>query len=110
MVFTVANTTAFFTIADKISTQGEGIVMAEDLGGFEDTHWLQVSMNLRNPASIPDPDNAALQVQPQNFTLGAKSLNRLKALAAMVRYYDSICRPMTAANMQYTVGKFFVKL
>ena len=40
--------------------------------------------------------------------VGARSINRLKVSAALVRYYDAIDRPLTAANMHYTVDKFFI--
>ena len=121
MVFTVAATMAFFTSADQMgltakfwnALQGEGLVTVEDLEEFEDSNLTQISVNLRNPASILDPahvgpTNTALQIRPQNFTLGAKSLNPLKVSAALVRYYAAIDRPLTAANMHYTVGKFFI--
>ena len=98
MVFTVGNSTAFFTSADQmglkaelwIALQSEGIKMIEDLGEFKDTRWIQVSTNLQNPTSITDPTNQGQNMRPHNFTLGAKSLNRLKVSAAMVPYYESM--------------------
>ena len=116
MVFTINTITAFFTSAAqmgltdelRVALQGEDISMVEDLGEFENTHWIQVSFNLRNPASIPNPNNSGRQMRPHNFALGARSLKRLKASAALLRYYVAIDRPLTAANMHFTVEKFFI--
>jgi len=69
----------------RLALQHEGIHSIEDLGQFEDEHWVRVSSNFRNPVSVPDPTKADRQTRPQNFTLVARSLNRLKPTAAMVR-------------------------
>jgi len=95
----------------ETALQGEGIVMVEDLEEFEDSNWTTVTSNLQNPASIPDPAHQGPGpvrfIRPQSFTLGAKSLNHLKVSAALLRYYAAIDFPLTAANMHYTVDKFF---
>jgi hypothetical protein len=114
MVFTIAQTTAFFTAPDqmgleartRVHLQSEGIVNVEDLAEFkDDDDWKQVIENCRKPPKIPDA-NGVLQEQ-EAFRIGAKSLHRLKVAAKAVRYYQGTDRPLSAANMQWTVLKNF---
>ena len=72
MVFTVLTTALFFTHADQtgltpellIALQAEGLVLVDDLTEFVDDNWSTVTANLRNPASIPNPQHPALHIRP----------------------------------------------
>ena len=80
----------------------EGIVSVEDLEEFQDEDIKAVQDNLRKPAgTIPDPNNPGQRVGAPSYVLGAKSAKRLKIAAAAVRYYHTIGRTPTAANMHF---------
>ena len=65
--------------------------------------------NLRKPTgTVPYPMAGAgangipaMVAQPP-FVFGAKSLERIKVTANAVRYYNTIGRPITSANMHFT--------
>ena len=68
MVFTVAQTTAFFTDADQLAITAEtriqlateGLANVEDLAEFDDESLKQITDNLRRPGGrIPDPNPGA---------------------------------------------------
>ena len=110
MVFTNAQTTAFFQDAGQMSIPpatvaqlvNEGIQNVEDLEEFGDDEFKQIANNLKSPPAIPDPANPGAMIRPPPFVLGAKSLKRLKIAADAVRYYQAIGRDLTAGNMNYT--------
>ena len=97
MVFTAAQTSAFFEDPDQmaiphatvIQLSTEGIDNVDDLGDFDKDNLNQVATNLRRP-----PGGAAA------FTFGAKSQKKLWAASNLVRFYDNIGRDLTAANMR----------
>ena len=99
MVLTVAQTTAFFEDAAQmaiqhatvVQLQTEGITTVDDLEDFDEDDIDQVSSNLRRP-----PGGAGA------FTFGAKSQKRLLIACHLVRYYNTVGRTLTAANMQWT--------
>ena len=112
MVFTAQQLTAFFEAADQMAIpaatrahlQTEGISSADDLSEFKDEDLKQISENLRRPGRIPDPAPNAppgAMIQQPPFVLGAKSLTRLTAAANLVRYYETVARPLTPANMRW---------
>jgi hypothetical protein len=112
MVFTNAQTTAFFTdpaqmaLPDETYDQlaAEGITTVDDLSEFVDDDIKQITENLRRPAGrVPiDPANLALGTMPHPpFVLGAKSLNCLKAAGDIIRYYDTTDRALTPTNMRW---------
>ena len=74
----------------------------DDLAEFENAEFKQVAYNLSHPPQAPNNAQPPVLVPQQPFVLGAKSLRRLKVAAKAVRYYESIGRPTTAANMHYT--------
>ena len=97
MVLTAAQTTAFFEDAAQMAIphdtvlqlQTEGITTVDDLEDFDDDDIDQVSSNLRRP-----PGGVGA------FTFGAKSQKRLLLACHLVRYYNTVGRTLTAANMQ----------
>ena len=99
MVLTAAQTTAFFEDAAQmaiphatvVQLQTEGITTVDDLEDFDEDDIDQVSSNLRRP-----PGGAGA------FTFGAKSQKRLLIACHLVRYYNTVGRTLTAANMQWT--------
>lgn len=113
MVFTAAQTTAFFEADDqmalpaatRIKLQDEGITGVEDLGDFDKTSFEQVTANLKNPGGrIPNPDPGAAAgatIPRPPFTFGAKSRKRLLVACELVRFYNTIDRPLTAGNMRW---------
>ena len=99
MVLTVAQTTNFFqqnaqmdipaaTVAQLVN---EGISTVDDLMDFDKDSLEQVANNLRRL-----PGGAAA------FTFGAKSLKRLIIACDLIRYYETVGRNVTAANLQWT--------
>ena len=69
----------------------EGIESVNDLIDFDKDSLEQVASNLRRP-----PGGA------EAFTFGAKSLKRLIVACDLVRYYETVGRNLTAANLQWT--------
>ena len=114
MVITNAQATAFFEndpqmgIPHRIFVKlaDEGINTISDLSEFTSESLKQITENLRRPTGRePDPTvgaavGATIPIQP--FVLGAKSQMRLKAASHLVRFYETVGRPLTAANMQWT--------
>jgi hypothetical protein len=75
----------------------EGINTADDLAEFDKDTIGQVAYNLRCPAAGAGP-----------FVFGAKSQKRLIVTCELVRYYEAVGRPLSAANLQWnTVMKHF---
>jgi hypothetical protein len=120
MVFTAGQTTAFFEGVDQmgipnatvVQLQEEGISTVSDLEDFDKDTIEQVAVNLRRPAGrVPDPaPNAAAgaTIPTPPFVFGAKSQKRLIVATDLVKYYTTIGRPITAANMAWnTVMKNF---
>ena len=56
----------------------------------------QIGLNLRRPAAV------------QPLVFGAKSQNRLKAVAKLLRYYELVGRTMTSVNVRFdpTIKRF----
>lgn len=122
MVFTQAQTTAFFTDPTQMSIsaetraqlQIEGIDTIDDLLEFDTTSINSVVDNLRRPGGrIPNPD-----VQPPDgstiprppFLMGAKSIMRLEGATKIVKYYETVGRELTAVNMRWNNAiKIFVQ-
>ena len=98
VVWTAAQTSAFFTGADQMGLpadtyaqiQSEGIITVEDLSEFDDDSFKQIADNLRRPSGhIPDPPPGAAAgstIPTPPFVFGAKSQQRLQAAATLVRY------------------------
>ena len=73
----------------RLALRDEGITMVDDLSEFDDDDIKQIAANLRRPAA-----GAPL-------VFGAKSQNRLKAVAKLLRYYEVIGRTTTAGNVTW---------
>jgi hypothetical protein len=113
MVFTAGQTTAFFEHAVQmgiphatvIQLVVEGIDEVQDLAEFDRDALTQVADNLRRPGGrIPNPDPAApagSTIAQPPFSFGAKAQKRLLAACDLVRYYVTVDRALTPANMQW---------
>ena len=75
------------------------------LADFEKQELQQLADTLRKPGGrIPDPNpNAApgATIPMPAFTYGAKSQKRLTVACDSVRYYQTVGRDLTAANIQW---------
>ena len=115
MVLTAAQTTAFFESPDQmgiphatmVQMQLEGIQSVPDLADFEKDSLQQLADNLRKPGGrIPDPDPnapAGATIPMPAFTYGAKSQKRLTVACDFIRYYQTVGRDLTAANIQWNL-------
>ena len=113
MALTAAQTTAFFENPDQmgiphttmVQMQQEGIQSVADLADFEKQSLQQLADNLRKPGGrIADPDpNAQLgaTIPMPAFTYGAKSQKRLTVACDLIRFYQTVGRDLTAANIQW---------
>ena len=113
MVLTQLQTTAFFESHDQlgiphetmVQIQREGIQAVADLADFEKQELKQLADNLRKPGGrILDPNpNAApgATIPMPAFTYGAKSQKRLTVACDLVRYYQTMGRDLTSANIQW---------
>ena len=127
MVFTAAQTTAFFTEAAQMSLPArtrnylrneEGIDSVASLEGFLDKDiWDQVLSNARRPPQVVNPaaGNAihvagvavgALMNQAP-YGISARSLLRLKISAKAVSFYEQTGRALSAVNMHWNRIKNF---
>ena len=79
--------------------------MVADLADFEKQELQQLADNLSKPGRrIPDPNpNAApgATIPTPAFTYGAKSQKRLTVACDLVRFYQTVGRDLTAANIQW---------
>ena len=96
MVLTAAQVTAFFEDAAQmaipnatvVQLANEGINTVDDLSEFDKTSIEAIAHNLRRPpAGNP-------------FVFGAKSQKRLIVACDLVRYYETVGRNITVANIQ----------
>ena len=113
MVLTAAQTTAFLENPDQlgiphetmVQIQREGIQAVADLADFERQELQQLAGNLRKPGGgIPDPNPNATPgatIPMPAFAYGAKSQKRLTVACDLVRFYESVGRDLTAANIQW---------
>ena len=113
MVLTAAQTTVFFESPDQMGIphltmfqmQQEGNQSVADLADFEKELLQQLPDNLRKPGGrIADPDPNALvgaTIPMPAFTYGAKSQTRLAVACDLIRFYQTLGRDLTAANIQW---------
>ena len=113
MVLPAAQTTAFFERPDQmgiphatmVQMQFEGIQSIADLADFEKDSLQQLADNLRKPGGrIADPDPnapAGATIPTPAFTYGAKTQKRLTVACDLIRYYQTVGRDLTAANIQW---------
>ena len=120
MVLTVAQMTTFFEHADQmgiphttvLQLQSEGITLVSDLADFNKDSLQQLVDNLRRPGGrVLDPNPAAQpgsSIPTPPFVFGAKSQRRITVACDLVKYYTTVGRDLTAANLQWnTVMKNF---
>ena len=88
-----------------VQMQQQGIQAVSDLADFEKQSLQKLADNLRKPGGrIPDPNpNAApgATIPMPAFTYGAKSQKRLTVACDLVRFYQTVGRDLTAANVQW---------
>ena len=113
MVFTAAQITAFFQDNDQLAISPEtrvqlateGLASVDDLSEFDPDSLKQLTDNLRRPGGrIQDPNPNAAQgatIPTPAFIFGAKSQLRLKAAVSIAKYYETVGRLTTAANMRW---------
>ena len=97
----------------RLQLAQEGITTVRDLVDFDKDTIEQVSNNLRRPTGrITDPNYVApnpLPVPPPQaptipqppFVFGAKSQKRLLVACDLIRFYETIGRPLTAPNVMW---------
>lgn len=114
MVLTAAQTAAFFGDAAQMGLPAatiaqlanEGIVAVDDLADFDKSTLKQLAENLRRPGGrVPDPDPnapAGATIPTPSFVFGAKSQKRISVACDLVRFYQTVGREITAANIRWT--------
>ena len=98
MALTNDQTTSFFEDAAQtaiphntvLELRNKGINTVDDLEDFDKDDLDQIAHNLCRPAS----GTAA-------FVFGAKSQKRLLVATQLVKYYNTVGRALTAANLQW---------
>ena len=113
MVFTVTQTTSFFTdviqmALSKVTRSAiaeEGLIDITDLVEFDSDSMKQNTDNLRRPGGrVPNPDPDAADgatIPTPTFVFGAKSQIRLKAAVEIAKYYETTGRDLTVTNMKW---------
>ena len=87
--------------------------MVSDLLEFDKDSFKEVVDNLRRPGGrIPNPDAHppdGFTIPQPPFQIGAKSVMRLVAASKIGRYYETVGRELSAANMKWseTIKVFF---
>ena len=120
MVLTTAQMTTFFEHTDQmgiphttvVQLRAEGIQAVTDLLDFDKDSLQQLADNLRRPGGhIPDPNPGApagATIPTPPFVFGAKSQKRITVTCDLVRFFATVSRDLTAANLQWsTVMKSF---
>ena len=120
MVLTAAQTTTFFEYADQmgiphatvLQLQSKGITLVSDLADFNKDSLQQLADNLRRPSGrVPDPNTAAQPgstIPTPPFVFGAKCQRCIAVACDMVKYYITVGRDLTVANLQLnTIMKNF---
>ena len=113
MVLTITQTAAFFeddaqmaipraTVAQMAH---KGITTVSDLSDFDEKSLQRIANNLRRPGGrILDPTPGApagTMISTPPFVFGAKSQARLEIACHLLRFYETIGRPLTAANIKW---------
>ena len=113
MVLTASQTAAFFENPDQmviphatmVQMQQEGIQSVADYADFEKESLQHLADKLRKPGGrIADPHpNAPVgaTIPMPAFTYGAKSQKRLTVACDLIRFYQTVGRDLTAANIQW---------
>ena len=92
-------------VATIVQLDKEGIEHPDNLKDFDKDSLKDVANNLRNPGgriSDPNPnDQANATISTPHFVFGAKSQKRILEACDLVRFYETIERPITATNLIY---------
>ena len=119
MVFTVAQTTAFFEGADQLGLtaaqrqrlRNEGLITVEDFDNFTKEMMEIATKNCSKSTpyqvEVVDPADATVILQPRILAVPANTLNtvqqgRLKIARQAYHYYKETDRDRTATNMHYS--------
>ena len=89
----------------------EGIERPEDLAQFDSKAMEQIRKSLLHPAGrVVDPEDEDRTIPTPPFVIGAKSLQRMMAMADLVRFYQTIGRELTIGNLRCsTIAEHFSK-
>lgn len=122
MPLTNCQTTTFFEnnaqmdipTATRAQLIAEGLEDVEDLSDFDKASLKLLAENIHRPRGmIPNPDPNAppgTMIQPPPFVFGAKSQLHLKGAMRLVKYYQTVGRPLTVANIQWNpIIKLFME-
>ena len=113
MVLTAAQIATFFTANNNMAIPAatvaqlanEGIQIPSDLTDLDKDSMKQVADNLRNPGGrVPNPDPGApagSTIARPPFVFGAKSQKRLLEACDIIRFYETIGRPLTPGAIRY---------
>ena len=83
--------------------QQEGITSVDDLIDFDDKSIKQLAENMRKPGGhVPDPAGGGGMIPTPPFPFGIRSQKRLIVACELVRYYDTVGRELTVANIRWT--------
>ena len=120
MVLTAAQMSTFFEHADQMGfphttvmqLHAKGIEAVADLVDFDKDSLQQLADNLRHPGGhVPDPNPGApagATIPTPPFVFGAKSQKCIAVACDSVRFYATVGRDLTAANLQWnTIMKNF---
>ena len=120
MVLTVAQMTTFFEHAEQMGIphatvmqlQSEGITLVSDLVDFDKNSLQQLADNLRRSGGcVLDPNPGAppgSTIPTPPFVFGAKSQKHITVACDLVKYYTTVGRDLTVANLQWnTIMKNF---
>ena len=120
MVLTAAQTTKFFEHAEQMGIphatvmqlQSGGITLVSDLADFDKNSLQHLADNLRCPGGhVPDPNPGApagSTIPTPPFVFGAKSQKCITVTCDLVKYYITVSRDLTVANLQWnTIMKNF---
>ena len=83
----------------------EGIIEVGDLLDFDDDQWKTVLSNLMNLAStmsVAQPKSPPVPIRVIRYSIGERSLSRLKVASEAGCYYYSIGRTTGPVNMVWT--------
>ena len=114
MPLTTAQTALFFEDATSMALSHEtvmqlsheGITLVDDLVEFDKASIQQIVSSLRKPGgriADPTPGAPAGSTIPQPpYRFGAKSQSRMEVACDLLRFYETIGRPVTAANLKWS--------
>ena len=92
-------------VATIVKLVQEEIEHQDHLQDFDKDSLKDVANNIRNPGGrIPHPDTNAQEnatISTPHFVFGAKSQKKMLEACELVRFYETIERPITATNLIY---------